>query len=402
MNDDFFDQFDPCTDSNDKQLLAQSRQNWKDLAAARKRRLQWRRRGVASASVVLAITCVLYARSRSATKGPIQIANEMVPGPTIPSTSTTTKTIQDAPPKPVTESSHDTKPDVLTLADFQQELKRAGIDGSPQWKQVVADLVASPRKVQQRAVDLVKTIPTADAKYRAMCLIGDAAGVDEHGLLLKWLEAPKTRGAAWKRSLAISTSADWQTLGNIARSSQEKHMLCEKLWISFDSIATDALVNLAKLPQWRLAVRRSSRPVSAEGTLPLILRLRQHDVTTRTATAFVLSSIPGQQLDRTLADMVVRGRYRQPCYLTLMSRDSQTAKKFLAHAAQRRDLAPALASATSHFNAMAAQLTHWKELSEGHPHEDSPKRSDVLSIIPAERLARIDDSGTFNGYQHNG
>ena len=370
MKDDFFKQMDPAGDSCDT-LLNEGRSSWKVLAAKRRKTLRWRKRGLVAATCAMIGCCFVYVAkpSRDATIASLEKRT--------PSSMSDVQSSSPPPPAPTIVRTNRTKKQSksikLTLAAFEKEMNRAGQLGTTQWKQVVLDLASSPAPIQRQAVELVTKIEDHESKLRAMQLVGEAAGKDESRLLLGWLNQPKTRDAAWQRCVAVSTPNDWQSLRGLARGESEKRILCQRIWQNTEPQSADALVQLAASPQWRQAIRSSARAVPADWTLRLIKQLRQHNVNVRTATAFVLASIPGQQVDRLLAEMVRQGRYRQPCYLTLMSRDTDVAKSFLSYAARQRALAPALVSAQSHFNVMAPKLNHWKELTQGNSHEESRK-----------------------------
>ena len=97
--------------------------------------------------------------------------------------------------------------------------------------------------------------------------------------------------------------------------------------------------------------------------------MRQRDLQTRTAAAFILASVPGDFVDRAVAEMILGRRYQQPAYLVLLSRNTPQARAFLARVSARPDLNAALVSARAHFVPIQPQLQQWISDSQGQTHE---------------------------------
>lgn len=403
MNDNLFRDSDPFDDSlSDDALLKSSRSRWKELASQRQQRLQRRqklgRQGMAALAVLTFGVGLWFYTYRS---GQVRSVAVVQPSQANPEESPSKAAVERRAEErvevvpaeesqvvqsalPPSQPNHS-----LTMVAFKKELKRAGGVGSSDWKQVVSSLASSSPNIQRRSVELVSQIEYPPLQLRAVTLVSDAAGSRQKNLLADWLKKPETRFSAWRRSLQIAGPNDWTTLASMAKTESEKTQLCRELWQKLDEPLAGTLVELANRSGWRLAVRTAAQPLSRNQVLQLVMQFRDSDLATKTATAFVLASIPGQQVDQVMADMIRQGRYRQPCYLTLMSRDTAAARTFLTQAARSKHLAPALVSAQSHFGQMATELNHWKNNSKGESDEDSQKRSHVLPDFRFGKLAIV-------------
>lgn len=372
-SDEFADEFqqcDPCRSVTPEldPVARQGRQRWQQLGPERRQRLRRRRFTVI---VTTAVTMCLVAFSIESTKGRIESDPVVVDLDKDPITKSPA-TVGSLARSKTSEHAVQREP---SPAWFRDRLRLAGVPEDSSWQSVVVDLSKQPAEVQRRIVDWVGSVGSSEQQTRAMQLVGDAAGTGRRELISYWLQQESTRSAALSHALQLADPNELLTLVPFAKSETEKQQLCQAAWRSRNSDAASVLIRLATQPQWRHAIRCSAKPVSGEWVMPLLMRLRQRNWETRTATAFVLASIPGKQFDETVAMMVVQGRYRQPAYLALMSRDTPTAQTFLAQAANHTELAAGLYSARTHFAVMEAQLTRWKNTSQGNAENERSQNS---------------------------
>ena len=187
------------------------------------------------------------------------------------------------------------------------------------------------------------------------------------------------RSTAWDRLSDVATLGQSVQLIELAASQGERQQLCRSIAMSSESESVAVLLDLTRDADWRSAVRRSAGQLNAIHIQSLIMLMRERNMSRRTAAAFVLASVPGGQVDQVVASMILGGRFRQPAYLVLLSRDTPQSRAFLAAAASSPELTPALVSARLHFANMEKTLHQWIAESNGANNE----RSDTsLRLLP--------------------
>ena len=381
--DDFADEFlrhDPCRAMVPEfdPVTRQGRQQWKGLSSQRRRRLRRRRFViVTTVAAVLCLSAINVAKYSELSAPRIARTDSQKQAKVKDSLIESMKSPQPSdPPKP-------------SPRWFRDQLQKAGPHKDPSWHAVTVELAKQSVATQRLIISWIAFIDSEAEQIQAMELVGDVAGSDERNLIAYWLQQDSTRSAALTRALVLAQPDELLVLSSFAKSESEKVLLCETAWQSSDLAAADALVKLSAMPQWRTAVRLSALPVTDDWIMPLLMQLRQRDWEARTATAFVLASIPGKHFDEVATKMVVQGRYRQPAYLALMSRNTPAAKAFLAGAANKTELAAGLYSARAHFAVMEAKLIQWKKNSQGD-NQDVPLQNSRIKAGGSLRSYAID------------
>jgi hypothetical protein len=306
-------------------------------------------------------------------------------------------TIPDMPPKD--EAEHDTIVDLerpqtprgpkrtvtpsrsasQSLIDFASFIDQAGETESEDWLRSRDYLRNQSIATQRAAIDLVTRMVDPKQRRRASDLVCQAAGDFHRDVLMHWLAFPSMRSMAWDRLSEGATLGQLTQLIEVATSHQERAALCRSIAMSSESESVWVLLDLTRDRDWRSAVRRSAGQLNSNHIQSLIMLMRERSISRRTAAAFVLASIPGDQVDQVVASMIMGGRFRQPAYLVLLSRDTPQARAFLAAAAASPELTPALLSARLHFANMEKTLHQWMAESNGTNNE----RSDTsLQFMP--------------------
>ncbi|MEM6471498.1 MAG: hypothetical protein AAF802_18190 [Planctomycetota bacterium] len=273
------------------------------------------------------------------------------------------------------------------LASFRTFVSKAGAYESVEWYEAVRLLVQTSSKVQRQIVSWVPEVPNEHERHRAMRLVCQAAGDSERGILIGWLESQPTRQQSWARLLEDRSLDQLKELVAFAQSDVEKRTLCRAIAslshrIPLANSSALALADLSADPTWRPSVRDAAQLISSNSMDSLLMRLRSRDKQTRLTAGFVLASVPGNQLDHYLTSLVVNGRHRQPAYLALLSRSTQSGNAFLNRAAMDPSLRPAMYSAQLHFTHFQSELQHWISQSKEHSHEQSQfsKRAPILAM----------------------
>ncbi|WP_182867307.1 hypothetical protein [Stieleria mannarensis] len=257
------------------------------------------------------------------------------------------------------------------LPQFATFIDQAGEVHSDAWHQSRDFLAHQDARSQRAVIALVPQLVDPQRREKAFELVCAAAAQSQRIVLRHWLAQPSLRTLAFDRLAAGASLQQTTELLSLALTDAERTQLCRNLAVAPEPDAADVLLNLAHDPIWRSSVGAAARELHPSHIQSLILRMRGRDVPMRTAAAFVLASVPGNQLDHVLASMVLRGRFQQPAYLALLSRNTPQAKAFLAQAATRRDLTAALVSARVHFATIQPILQQWIANSKGLHHEQS-------------------------------
>ena len=275
------------------------------------------------------------------------------------------------------------------LEVFANFMDDAGEPQSLTWTKAVSDLSRGNSATQRQAIELVPLLKDRERRSNALQLVCEAAGESRRDVLQYWLNRPETRGDAWERLVRDATFDQAVGLVVAAKSPQEKNLLCRRIAESSSPAAADVLVRLAQDASWRSAVRRSASSLNADHIEALTIRMRERDRAVRMAAAFLLSSVEGEAVEQIATSMIFRGRYRQPAYMALLSRNTPQARAFLARAAGRADLAPALVSARLHFANMEQPLRQWIVNSQGEydePHDTTKRTDPRAGIVHCDRV----------------
>nr|WP_143547734.1 hypothetical protein [Rhodopirellula sp. SM50] len=284
------------------------------------------------------------------------------------------------------------------LAEFAAFVDQAGKVDSDSWRQSCDYLAHQDARSQRIVVSLVPQLVDPQQRKKAFDLVCAAAADSQRMVLFHWLAYQSLRAMAFERLASEATVGQSIELIDYAKNDPERTRLCRIIAASPDSRSVEVLLELAHDARWRSAVGTASRELHPSHVQTLIMRMRDRNSPVRTAAAFVLASVPGEQLDQVLASMILRGRFRQPAYLVLMSRDTPQARAFLAQAASRQDLTPALVSARIHFANIQPTLQQWIADSKGNPHERSDTSQQRFSdALDGYRCARRADTGNDIG-----
>ncbi|MCS7471420.1 hypothetical protein NZK35_32640 [Stieleria sp. ICT_E10.1] len=279
------------------------------------------------------------------------------------------------------------------LAEFAAFVDRAGKVDSDSWRRSRDYLAHQDARSQRIAVSLVPQLVDPQQRRKAFDLVCAAAADSQRAVLFHWLADRSLRAMAFERLAAEATVGQSVELIHHAQNDPERTRLCRSIAASPDSRSVEVLLELAHDARWRSAVGAASRELHPSHLQTLIMRMRDRNAPVRTAAAFVLASVPGEQLDQVLASMILRGRFRQPAYLVLLSRNTPQARAFLAQAAVRQDLTPALVSARIHFANIQPTLQQWIADSKGTPHERSDTSQQRFSdALDGYRCARLPDT----------
>ena len=281
------------------------------------------------------------------------------------------------------------------LDEFEAFVRSAGELDSEQWMKAAGELANRNSRRQRAAIEMVPLIKDDQLRFRAFELVADAAGNTRDQVLHYWLSTPRLRPLSWNR---LVRDADFQrasVLLPMAKSNEERLQLCRTIVDSADRRSLPMILQLAQNDQWRSAVRIASEQLDHDHLPALIQLMRSRHAETRTAAAFVLASVAGEQVDQALAKMILQGRYRQPAYLALLSRNTPQAKAFLAQAALQPRLTPALVSARHNFASLEKRLQQWIAQSQGERNESSEtsKQSINSESINQSIADRSVDSG---------
>lgn len=255
-------------------------------------------------------------------------------------------------------------PEVL-LAEFEEFVRLAGKPGDQTWTSRVLHLSNLGARDQAAAIDLVSEIKNDTLRDRAFQLVCDAAGPTRDVILRRWLADSVIRPLAWERLVTESNLRDASELVELAANHGERELLCRRIAQSPDPFSLELILSFVGDPDWRIAVRETAPFLNPYHIDRLVRLMRQRDLGVRTSAAFVLASIPGPYVDQVVCEMITGGRYRQPAYLVLLSRNTPLARAFLAQAASRPDLTPALVSARVHFANIQPTLSQWINESQG-------------------------------------
>lgn len=279
------------------------------------------------------------------------------------------------------------------LAEFAAFVDRAGEVDSDSWRQSRDDLAHQDARSQRTAVTLVPQLVDPQQRRKAFDLVCAAAADSRRAVLFHWLAHRSVRAMAFERLAAEATVEQSVELIRYAQNDPERTRLCRNIAASPNPEGVGVLLELAQNARWRSAVGAASRELHPSHLQALIMRMRERNAPVRTAAAFVMASVPGEQLDQVLASMILRGRFRQPAYLVLLSRNTPQARAFLAQAASRQDLTPALVSARMHFANIQPTLQQWIEDSKGTSHERSNTSQQQFSdTLDGYRCARLPDT----------
>ncbi|QEF97257.1 hypothetical protein Mal15_12960 [Stieleria maiorica] len=289
--------------------------------------------------------------------------------------------------------------DARQLVQFAAFIDRAGEFESDTWHQSCDFLARQDARSQRAAIALVPKLVAPQRRERAFELVCAAAAESKRNVMRHWLAQPSLRALAFDRLASDASLRQAIELLPLALTDAERMLLCRTLAVTPEPDGADLLLELAHDPVWRSAVAAAARELHPSHIQSLILRMRERNVPARTAAAFLLASVPGNQLDQVLASMILRGRFQQPAYLALLSRNTPQAKAFLAQAANRRDLSAALVSARVHFATIQPTLQQWIADSKGPHHEQSETLQRRLPELLAgrhddrRRCAGLPDAG---------
>ena len=277
------------------------------------------------------------------------------------------------------------------LDEFALFIEQAGPVDSDSWNAAQKYLANQSALTQRAAINFVPKLDDDRQRIRAFDLVCAAAGNSVRSVLAQWLADPLVRPMAWERLVGTESLRHLTEMIPAAQNEHERLQLCHQIASlpSFNSVSV--LLSLTREPLWRAAVRSSTTDLHASHIRSLIMLMRERNADLRTAAAFVLASVPGDYVDQVVASMIVGGRFRQPAYLVLLSRDTPQARAFLAQAATRPELTPALVSARMHFATIQPQLQQWIAESKGANHERSDTSQRLLPkfIGVGDRCANV-------------
>lgn len=352
---------------------------WKRLRGQQLRRRAWRRFALA-ASILFAIggVAVSLTWNREADQSIVvakiqpqeRVAGEVRSHLPLAETPVELSSEPNLASKPVVDSNPVPSRAERELAEFGQFVQKAGPYLGKQWNHSAQQLMQMPATTQRRIIDWVPRLKTASQRHRAMMLVCQAAGDSQRGLLIGWLRTPSLREGAWSRLLDGASFEQLNELAALAVTPSQREQICQQVVLATHSKrtrneATKMLVELAMKPDWRHASSTATKSMSSESIQELVLDLRARDSRTRTAIGFLLASIPGKEIDDYLSSLVLRGLYRQPAYLALLSRNTPDANAFLKHALTQPTLTPAFYSARTHFSNFEPELREWIQQTRG-------------------------------------
>ncbi|MCO8124007.1 hypothetical protein NHH03_19845 [Stieleria sp. TO1_6] len=274
-----------------------------------------------------------------------------------------------APPEDMPETMPETiqpepAPSEASIA-FANWVDQAGpVDGAA-WRQARVELMRQDDQTQRATIRLVPQLEDARQRARGFLLVTQAAGASQSALLRYWLDDPRMRSLAWRRLTETASLDQAAQMVSLARNNEERLAVCQAITAAGGPQAVMLLLELTHSHAWRTPVRMVCNRLQPTQIRSLVMLMRERDVALRTAAAFLLASVPGRQLDQSVAQMIVDGRFRQPAYLVLLARDTPQARAFLAQAAAQPELTPALVSARAHFATMEEQLQRWIKDSKG-------------------------------------
>lgn len=275
------------------------------------------------------------------------------------------------------------------MAEFAAFVDEAGEAGSDQWMRSITALANRDPQTQREAINQVAQVSDANRRIEAFELVYQAAGDSQRDVLIHWLSSPSLRLLAWNRIAEQSTLEQSVQLIPLATNHGERLKLCQAIAMSPEPESISVLLNLTVDPHWRNPVRLAAGALNPNHIPAFVMLMREKDMPQRTAAAFVLASVPGDLVDQVVASMILGGRYRQPAYLVLLSRDTPQARAFLASAARSPELTPALVSARLHFANIEKTLHQWIAESKGANHE----RSDTTQRLSPNHVVRDFDTG---------
>ncbi|MCC9601652.1 hypothetical protein LOC67_13925 [Stieleria sp. JC731] len=278
------------------------------------------------------------------------------------------------------------------LDQFAEFIHKAGPQGSTTWTAAVIQLSNSPAPIQRSTLQLVTEITDPVARQRSFDLVVAAAGNNRQTVLLHWLNAPTVRPIAWSRLISDTPVEAISQLVELAKTDAERVELCKTLARSSQPQAITQLLQLVQNTQWRAAVRTGASELNLQQLPTLIHAMRSNNRDVRIASAFIFASLSNPQIDQQLAELIVSGRYQQPAYIALLSRNTPRAKAFIAQANLQPTLSPSLYSARVNFSAIEKRLLFWIEQAQGKNHEstntsETPTSHPVGNAIATASLA---------------
>ncbi|MEZ6090053.1 MAG: hypothetical protein R3C05_18905 [Pirellulaceae bacterium] len=191
-----------------------------------------------------------------------------------------------------------------------------------------------------------------------------------------------TRGDAWESLVRTSTSIQWNELVRLAKSDDERTLLCRRWVDAWQSGGLDQLVSMSSLAPWRPSIEQAAEKLNVDAAIDLLDRIDNESPPQQAAAAFVLASIESPQVDQLFMEMITQGRRRVVAYQALMVRDRPCNHQFLNYAQQRYDLSLALLTAQQRLQRWAGPAFQW--VSETRSNDD--ENENLLFDLDGDRF----------------
>ena len=346
---------DPGAERDDDPLLSRCRQQWSGHATLHRSRRPGRPLWAAvAASIALALSLSLSKTIQlrpdkpkhafAPTPPSVAVGRESAPKRTTPT---------EAPPPPPTQP---IKSEPTPREAFKSWVDAAGAPSSRRWFDSIAQLAAASLADQRAAVAMVGQIEPAPERQRAFELVLAAARKDRHAVLRRWSSDPRVAPLAWGRVVEEADGRQLQRLADQAVAGWQVRPIVTRWLAAAPADGLDPLLERVTDENWRAAIVSAAANLPPAWTQPLVLRLRG-DRRERLAAAALLSVNPDPAIDHVAIDWIIRGRYRQAAYTTLLCRRTPTANAFLQRSWREPALRPALHSAGVRFAALSVQLS---------------------------------------------
>jgi hypothetical protein len=369
----------------DDPLLEKSLTQWNQLAAERRlnsiactkaidahpRWMTKPNRWMVAAIVLLAVSLGVYRyQHRKIVAEPTQKIADASPSRQVESQPEIVSKSMETLPDPPTPPIH--RP-LSRLEIFVAFVEKAGASGSAQWHSSAGWIAAQRPATQMELVELTSQVKDEDIRQRAVMLISQSVGVKRQAVLNHWMKDPQVRPVAWNEWIGSLPVADLPEMFEQAGNDEERQCVVTRLAESTDPMATEWLLRLTPIPEWRSNVRLAvTQHLHTSHHQRLVMNLQTDDRERRVSAAFVLSHIPGHEIDQRMYEMIRSGRYRQPAYLTLLVRNNARSRAFVSAASRQPDLGAGLYSAQQHFSVLQKQLQQWNHSEKRDQDENAP------------------------------
>ncbi|QDV13519.1 hypothetical protein CA51_34090 [Rosistilla oblonga] len=358
------------------------RQQWDMLAAGRRRRIRrLRYGGLATAACLLLAFGIGWQLEFGRDLKNSRHANVPQDPVAVPTQPTVTNQTPTTPPQRPERPETTTEPtEMLAEAEQQSPAEPTDVPAAKeaslveQFEQAIAALSSNDLREGYRVVEQLRRLPRPQqrelllavpemqnqaTRRQAMALITAAAGNDATAVHTAWLSFDSTRDDSWQAMVDRSDASQWSALIPLAKSDQQKRVLCRKLVADWQAAGLDRIVELASAAAWRSAVQIEAAALDPQASKRLLKIIDADSQPMRVAGGFVLAAMKRPEVDRVLIQLIVQGRSQMAAYQGLIIRNTTEARQFLAHASVQFELSPAFAAARRRWMTWGPQAFQW-------------------------------------------